>query len=635
MAPKRSRSRDSEKVSASPKPQRRRADRPRPSAEWVEIPPDELEPAKAPRLRGVLRGLDPKAVLTPPATKGAKTASFDDDDEELPGLRSSLREGRNTVAIYSAKYHPMDDVTRPKRAERITGRRARVDLSDDESNGTEPNLGNDDDSDVTIDDDDSGMRVGATQHSPDPGATRHSKRSEARKAVIYNAKCHPQDYALPGFRTRRLARQGATRPRSSKRSAREDEVDDVSDGHGAEVETVEISSSVEESESDAEGDQIDRPEIGNSDASQTLSASPGRSPAVPRRSYRNALPGEPRRPRLQNAASDVDAIHIGQYLTGHGYHGQDDDPLQLFAEAESPKSSRTISKAIRGAEEYLSQTIAPYGPDDPAASSEVQPSKPAALAIVRPYSTQRPATQLPADPPTRDSALESSHSPNRSPAPQRSIFRSISAPAKTSSPVRPNVPNDHDETTVPAGIDTAITDTAILSLLNTTGAVETSSNVPQTTASKANRASSAAIRTSCTIHNSKIYNSAHSRVASSTTIRRSTDGSIGSREEMPPSSHFEDAFVPDIPPGITGGYTLSQLEKPDSTTGDSLDDLTEYCNVNGIPTSAQVPIDDPRPTTSNQRPALQPIDGNISCPRSIFGPYNDETMAQPAVLKQS
>nr|OQO15489.1 hypothetical protein B0A51_17114 [Rachicladosporium sp. CCFEE 5018] len=525
MAPKRSRSRDSEKVSASPKPQRRRADRPRPSTEWVEIPPDELEPAKAPRLRGVLRGLDPKAVLTPPATKGAKKASFDDDDEELPGLRSSLREGRNTVAIYSAK----------------------VDLSDDESNETEPNFGNDDDSDVTIDDDDSGMRVGATQHSPDPGATRHSKRSEARKAVIYNAKCHPQDYALPGFRTRHLARQGATRPRSSKRSAREDKVDDVIDGHGAEVETVEISSSVEESESDAEDDQIDRPEIANSDASQTLSASPGRSPAVPRRSYRNALPGEPRRRRLQNAASDVDAIHIGKYLTGHGYHGQDDDPLQLFAEAESPKSSRTISKATRGAEEYLGQTNAPYGPDDPAALSEVQPSKPAALAIVRPYSTQRPATQLPADPPTRDSLLESSHSPNRSPAPQRSVFRPINAPAKTSSPVRPNVPNDHDETIVTAGIDTAVTDTAIVSLLNTTGA----------------------------------------------------------------------------------------LEKSDSTTGDSLDDLTEYCNVDGIPTSAQVPTEDPRPTTSNQRPALQPIDGNISRPRSIFGPFNDETMAQPAVLKQS
>ncbi|KAK6431398.1 hypothetical protein LTR95_012439 [Oleoguttula sp. CCFEE 5521] len=623
MAPKRSRSPDSYKVSASPKPQRRRANKPRPSAEWVEISAEEVERAKAPRLRGALRGLNPNVVLMPRATQGPTTASADVDDETT-NLRSSFRGGRNTAAIYSAKYHPMDDITRPKRAEKITGRRARMDLTDDESNESEPELGNDDDSHITIDDDDRGMRIGATQHTPDPAATRHSKRSEARKAVIYNAKCHPQDYALPGFRTRHLARQGATRPKSSKESASENEVNEVSDRNAAEP--VEIFSGVEDSESEAEDDEVTRPEIANSDATPTPEASPGRSPAVPRRSYRNDMPGEPRRPHLQDATSDVDAIHTGHHLTGHGYNGEHDDPLQLFQDDGPHHSSGFISDAIRVAADFLGQTNARNDPDEP-----VQPSQPAALAIVRPYSTQRPATQLPADPPIRDPSPENAHPPVNSPATQRSTFHAINAlAAKTLSPVRPSSRIGHIETIAAAVTSVADTDTASYSLLHAAAAAGNSSIVPQTTASKANRAASAATRTS-----SMVYGSVPSRVASSTTRRRSTDGSTGSREEPPLSSHFEDAFVLQMVPEALNGYTLSQLEKSDTTTDDSLDDLNGRCHEAGTSTSAQAPAQDQEPAASNQRPVLQPIDGSIPRPRSIFGLFNNETMAQPAVLKQS
>ncbi|OQO09475.1 hypothetical protein B0A48_04875 [Cryoendolithus antarcticus] len=617
-----------DEVSASSKSQRRRANRLRPSAEWVEIPSDEIEQSRVPRLRGALRGLDPNAVLTPPATKGAKAASCDDNDEPS-NLRSSLREGRNTAAIYSAKYHPMDDVTRPKRAERITGRCAKADSTDDDdSNESEPELGNDDDSDVTMDDDDRGMRIGATQHNPDPAATRHSKRSEARKAVIYNAKCHPQDYALPGFRTRHLARQGAARPKSSKKSSHDDQPDEDQEA-GV---TVEISSGDEEGRSDADNDEVDRPGIADSDATPTPEESPGRSPAVPRRSYRNDLPGEPRRPRLQNAASDVDAIHAGHFLTGHGLDGIDDDPLHLFTKFEQVQRSGTISKTIRTMEALLGDINEPGNLDEPALKSQKKESKPAALTTVRPYSTQRHASQSETDRPVHNSGQQSSR-PLESDLQQHSTFKPINRSAKPSSPSKISncsTPSDALTTALDDDKMAGETDIASVSLLNATGAVNTSSTLPHSAAPRAKRVSSAALQPSSTTRVPGI-----ARVASSYTLRRSTNGSTGSREEMPPSSHFEDAFVPPIPPETTGGYTLSQLEKSDSATDDSLDDASKYCGEGGRATSAQVPAQASEPAASKPRPVLQPIDGNVLRPRSIFGPFNDETMAQPAVLKQS
>ncbi|KAI7284758.1 hypothetical protein KC345_g2058 [Hortaea werneckii] len=164
--------------------------------------------------RGPLRGLDPNNVLPTPATQPSpKVADSDDDlaimDEKEAScepLRSTraARSGRKQVN-YDMKYHPMDEVTRPKRVAKRTPASClpkttiKIDLeSSDESSDIDLDLlSGEDETELESDN-----KENEFAREPDPRVTRHSARSEAQKPVNYSRKHHPQDHGLPGFQRR-------------------------------------------------------------------------------------------------------------------------------------------------------------------------------------------------------------------------------------------------------------------------------------------------------------------------------------------------------------------------------------------------------------------------------------------------
>lgn len=182
----------------------------RPGHTLVEVDSDEELRAREPRLSGALRGLNPNNMLqkTPKSIEAVKNT-------ETPDSRHVTRASRNgrVPVNYSAKYHPMDDVLRPKRAALITDSRSlstsasRGNGDDNEtSDESEPELLSDDESENESGE--SEADVPATR-KPDPRATRHSTRSETQKLVNYSRAHHPQDHALPGFQ--HLAKRGRRR----------------------------------------------------------------------------------------------------------------------------------------------------------------------------------------------------------------------------------------------------------------------------------------------------------------------------------------------------------------------------------------------------------------------------------------
>ncbi|KAI6801125.1 hypothetical protein KC361_g1931 [Hortaea werneckii] len=164
--------------------------------------------------RGPLRGLDPNNVLLTPATQSRhEVANSDDelvimDEEEAtcepPRSTRAARSGRQQVN-YDMKYHPMDEVTRPKRAAKRTPAsrplktpiKIDTDTSDASSDTDLALPSGEDESELESDN-----KENELARKPDPRATRHSARSEARKAVNYSRKHHPQDHGLPGFQRR-------------------------------------------------------------------------------------------------------------------------------------------------------------------------------------------------------------------------------------------------------------------------------------------------------------------------------------------------------------------------------------------------------------------------------------------------
>ncbi|KAI6796000.1 hypothetical protein KC332_g2718 [Hortaea werneckii] len=164
--------------------------------------------------RGPLRGLEPNNVLPTPATQPSREVANSDDelvimdeDEascEPPRSTRAARCGRKQVN-YDMKYHPMDEVTRPKRVAKRTPASCppktaiKIDLesSDGSSDIDLDLLSGEDESELESDN-----KENELVRKPDPRATRHSARSEAQKAVNYSRKHHPQDHGLPGFQRR-------------------------------------------------------------------------------------------------------------------------------------------------------------------------------------------------------------------------------------------------------------------------------------------------------------------------------------------------------------------------------------------------------------------------------------------------
>lgn len=203
--------------------------------EVVEIDSGDELKAQDPRLAGALRGLEPKNVLTPAPTYGAGAPMPDGGtDVEEPASasvsRRATRASRNGRAQvnYSAKFHPMDVVTRPKRASRILGmslfersqRGRSTEHNDDFDGEDEPSsIVGDSGEESSPEYGPEPVRAGLKRPEADPKAIRRSKRSEAAKPVNYNRKIHPQDYDLPGYR-KRLPREKLANKEKDKAKAR-------------------------------------------------------------------------------------------------------------------------------------------------------------------------------------------------------------------------------------------------------------------------------------------------------------------------------------------------------------------------------------------------------------------------------
>ncbi|KAI5362940.1 hypothetical protein Slin14017_G066210 [Septoria linicola] len=194
---------------------------PKPSQMFVEVSPEPPEP----RLRGPLRGLNPNINILPNSVQGTVEDEGDDDDNDenvapIPNKHTTRASRGNSKAVsYDMKYHPMDVVTRPNSAA-VRRRSKSVSFAGSDDNEGEAESSDGDvssqsspqESDGTSaesskDENDNRPRPTQTvlgRRTPDPCASRHSARRAARKPVIYSTKHHPQDYDLPGFRSRAI-----------------------------------------------------------------------------------------------------------------------------------------------------------------------------------------------------------------------------------------------------------------------------------------------------------------------------------------------------------------------------------------------------------------------------------------------
>jgi hypothetical protein len=227
----------------------------------------------------------------------------------------STRNGRADVN-YSQKYHPMDEVTRPRRAARITGSRPPISFADT-SDEEEPELL----SGESTDDDESseGFDTPATR-MPDPRAVRHSSRAEAQKRVNYSKSYHPQDWAIMGFRrSAKRKRRSLSSDKSSKKSKKQ----------ATRASPIALSSD-KSSESDSDDkDEDDEPPNNQPPAD---AASPSRSqPEIPD-AYRVGGDGvdeqslkrnsPPPLPCGETSSVSVDAIIQGSYIIRKGRSSQ-------------------------------------------------------------------------------------------------------------------------------------------------------------------------------------------------------------------------------------------------------------------------------------------------------------------------
>jgi hypothetical protein len=172
-----------------------------------------------------MRGLDPDNMLEQPDIEASTEERTMREASVAPATHHATRSTRNGRADvnYSQKYHPMDEVTRPKRAQRITGSRSLSTAADETSDDDdEPELysgdttGEEEEGDQDEEPDSPVMRI------PDPRAVRQSGRTEAKKQVNYNGSHHPQDWALFGpRRSAKRKRQSTPASKPKKRAKKQ------------------------------------------------------------------------------------------------------------------------------------------------------------------------------------------------------------------------------------------------------------------------------------------------------------------------------------------------------------------------------------------------------------------------------
>ena len=251
--------------------------------------------------------LDIPVAVTPTTEGTGREASVDTQPRHAT---RSTRNGRADVN-YSQKYHPMDEVTRPKRAQRITGSRAPSSFADT-SDEEEPGLFSGESTDA---DEPSEASDTPATRTLDPRAVRHSSRAEAQKQVNYSRTHHPQDWAILGRRrsTKRKRRDlSPARPQKKSKGR--------ASSHASPI--VLSSDKTSDNDSDSDEDE-DEPPINNVTA--TDAASPARSQADGPDTHRSDSNGTdaqppvsdrvPQLPRDESSLNPVDAIIQGSHIS--------------------------------------------------------------------------------------------------------------------------------------------------------------------------------------------------------------------------------------------------------------------------------------------------------------------------------
>ena len=227
----------------------------------------------------------------------------------------STRNGRADVN-YSQKYHPMDEVTRPRRAARITGSRPPTSFADT-SDEEEPELSSGESSDA--DEPGEGLNTPATR-APDPRAVRHSSRAEAQKQVNYSKAHHPQDWAIEGFRrSAKRKRRSVSTDKPRKKNKKQD----------TPASPIALSSD-KTSDSDSEDDDDDDKPSGNQPRTDAASPSKSRSRSpdgyrvdgddIDAQSPKGNSP--PALPRGESSFNRADAIIQGSYISSERHNSQ-------------------------------------------------------------------------------------------------------------------------------------------------------------------------------------------------------------------------------------------------------------------------------------------------------------------------
>lgn len=229
------------------------------------------------------------------------------DTQPRHATRSTIN-GRADVN-YSVKYHPMDEVTRPKRAARITGSRPPTSFADT-SDEEEPELSDGESSD---DEEPSESSDTPTTRAPDPRAVRHSSRAEAQKQVNYSNAHHPQDWAIQGLR------RSAKRKR---RSLSSDKPQKKTKKQAAPASPIALSSDMTSDSDSDDDDEDDEPPASHR---PTDPPSPSRSQAGSPDAYHVDTDdvdaqcpkgnSPPPLPRGESSSVSVDAIIEGSHIT--------------------------------------------------------------------------------------------------------------------------------------------------------------------------------------------------------------------------------------------------------------------------------------------------------------------------------
>ena len=333
--------------------------------------------------------LDEPAVETSVEANG-REASVDTQPRHAT---RSTRNGRADVD-YSQKYHPMDEVTRPKRAARITGSRPPTSFTDT-SDEEEPELSSGEGTDA---DEPSDVSDTHATRMPDPRAVRHSSRTEAKKLVNYSKQHHPQDWAIMGFR------------RSAKRKMRCDSSDKAQKKKRKEqafTASPIVLSSDKTSDSDSEDeDEDDEPSANHP---PTDAASSSRSQSESPDTYRVGSDGAdaqspkgnsaPLLTRGESSFNRADATIQGSYISLRRHTSQavsdqseanesaNDDPGSNF----DNKTTREIGDAM-GA--LIDGVATPNATTSNSTSSDN--ATPDAPIVVQPSATMPPALVTPA-----------------------------------------------------------------------------------------------------------------------------------------------------------------------------------------------------------------------------------------------